>query len=94
MRLLLLIHYFFRAYSIMLLVRIFSSWIPQSTQHPLIQWVYYYTEPYLSLFRLLIPPVAGTLDISPTIAFIALWLIERVVCSILITFFNFFSIHL
>lgn len=39
------------------------------------QFISFYTDPYLNLFRSLIPPL-GFLDISPIFAFIALQLIE------------------
>jgi YggT family protein len=42
------------------------------------QFVAFYTDPYLNIFRRLIPPI-GMLDISPVIAFFCLGLIEQLI---------------
>jgi DNA (cytosine-5)-methyltransferase 1 len=44
------------------------------------QFISFYTDPYLNLFRRFIPPL-GMIDISPIIAFFALGFIEQAVKS-------------
>ena len=70
-----LIHWIFTLYTMMLVVNIFSSWFPELDQFTIIRFIKYYTDPYLALFRRLIPPL-GVIDISPILAFIALRIVE------------------
>ena len=60
---------------IMLFIRIIASWVPELRSMKVIQFIGYYTDPYLNLFRKFIPPI-GMIDISPIVAFIALGVIE------------------
>ncbi|KAF3362584.1 putative membrane protein YlmG [Chlamydiales bacterium STE3] len=65
----------FQVYMIMLFVRILGSWVPEfQTTKPML-FVAYYTDPYLNLFRRVIPPL-GFIDISPIFAFLALQLLR------------------
>jgi YggT family protein len=66
----------------MLFGRILISWFPDFQDNKLVQFVSYYTDPYLNLFRKIIPPF-GMLDISPIFAFLGLGVIEYVVLAIL-----------
>jgi YggT family protein len=79
-----IIHIFFVAYTILLFARIVSSWFPQWQGSHLLRFVAFYTDPYLNLFRRLIPPLGGVLDISPILAFFVLRISEM----ILIGFFR------
>jgi YggT family protein len=67
----------FLCYMVMLFVRIMSSWFPEYQNHSFLRFVAYYTDPYLNLFRRVIPPL-GMIDISPMIAFFALKIIENI----------------
>lgn len=64
-------------YEIILIIRIVLSWIPHNRYHPLIQFVYRITEPVLSQARRIIPPIGGTLDLSPILVFVALEFLKR-----------------
>lgn len=70
------IHFIFMAYTIMLFVRILGSWFPNFQQFSVMRFVHYYTEPYLKIFRKVVPPI-GMMDLSPLIAFFALRVIEK-----------------
>lgn len=59
---------FLSIYNIIITGRILLSWIPQAQGVALLQPVYQITDPYLNLFRGIIPPVFG-LDLSPILAF-------------------------
>lgn len=66
----------FRVYLILLFIRIFGSWFPNYQRHPLMLFVNFYTDPYLNIFRKVIPPI-GMLDISPIVAIYCLGYIEN-----------------
>ncbi|MCQ2738987.1 MAG: YggT family protein [bacterium] len=72
----------FYFYYILLIIRIFLTWIPNIDweQRPY-NYVSKLTDPFLNLFRGIIPPIGGVLDISPIIAFILLQIIQGLVVS-------------
>jgi YggT family protein len=65
----------YQVYLLMLFARIISSWIPEFRNTRLMQFIAFYTDPYLEAFRRVIPPI-GMLDFSPILAFLALSLIR------------------
>lgn len=73
-----LIGLLFNVYLIMLFIRILGSWIPELQGTKFMQFISFYTDPYLNLFRRFIPPM-GMLDLSPIAAFICLSILEVVV---------------
>ena len=77
-----LIHFVFQIYTLMLFARILSSWVPQLQEYRLMQFVSYYTDPYLNLFRRIIPPL-GMFDLSPIVAFISLSIFQSIVINLL-----------
>lgn len=81
-----IIHWIFLLYTILLFARILGSWVPRLTYHPAMRFVRFYTEPYLGVFRRLIPPIGGMIDLSPMLGFFALSIIERVIMSFLSVF--------
>ena len=74
----------FWIYTLMLMTRVLSSWFRELEDHQIIRFISFYTDPYLNLFRRLIPPI-GPVDISPMIAFFALQFIEQIVKNIIYT---------
>lgn len=74
----------FYVYMLLLLVRIISSWFPEMHDHPLLVFIGKCTDPYLNVFRRIIPPLGGVLDISPIVAFFALQLLESIIKAILL----------
>ncbi len=71
------IHLCFFCYTILLFLRIVSSWLPdQWRNHRLVHFLAFYTDPFLNIFRRLLPPIGGTLDLSPIFAFLALKILE------------------
>ena len=65
----------FLCYTWMLIIRVISSWFPEYSDHPILRFIRFYTDPYLNFFRRFIPPL-GMLDLSPIVAFVALQIIE------------------
>jgi len=70
----------FQIYTLMLFARIISSWIPELRESKVMQFISFYTDPYLNLFRKIIPPLGG-IDFSPILAFIALSFIEKIILA-------------
>lgn len=78
------INIIFQVYTLMLFARILASWVPQINQYRIMQFVAYYTDPYLNLFRKIIPPL-GMFDLSPIVAFLCLNFIQKLLISFLIS---------
>jgi len=79
------VNVFIFVYILLILVYILSSWIrlPYSPWLNRIQrFLYDVCEPYLRLFRRIIPPL-GPLDLSPMVAIIVLYVIQGIVGRIL-----------
>lgn len=74
----------FFVYMIMLFVRILSSWLPELLQYRAMQFIAFYTDPYLNFFRRIIPPL-GMIDFSPIVAFFCLTILEQIVKALLYT---------
>jgi len=72
-----IVHYLFTIFQLMLIVRVLSSWVPEIQQQKWLRFISFYTDPYLNLFRKIIPPI-GMVDISPIIAFLALQFSENI----------------
>jgi len=59
-----------------LLVRVLLTWFPNlDWSNPILSSVSAITDPYLNVFRGLIPPIGG-LDLSAIVAFLALQLVQ------------------
>jgi len=68
----------FLVYTCMLFARILGSWVPDLQRTRFMQFIAFYTDPYLNLFRKFIPPL-GMIDISPIVAFICLSFIQQMI---------------
>lgn len=66
----------FLVYTVMLFGRILGSWIPDLQHTRFMQFIAFYTDPYLNIFRRIIPPL-GMMDFSPIIAILCLGFIEN-----------------
>jgi YggT family protein len=63
---------FLSIYSILILIRVLLTWFPNVEWFsPPFSWLSQITDPYLNLFRSLLPPMGG-IDFSPMLAMIAL----------------------
>lgn len=75
------IHLVFLVYTILLLVRVVGSWFPKIARHQIMRYVIRCTDPYLNLFRRIIPPIGGALDLSPLLGFFVLQLLEKFILT-------------
>jgi YggT family protein len=80
----------FLVYIILIFVRILLSWIPRIPYNPILSAVIGFvtdvTDPYLRLFRRVIPPVGGggfALDLSPIIATIVLIIARSIIVGLI-----------
>lgn len=78
-----IVHLIFYSYTILLLVRILGSWFPAFQNSKIMRFLAYYTDPYLNVFRRIVPPIGGVLDLSPLLAFFSIKILEAVILSIL-----------
>ena len=76
----------FLVYMILIFARILLSWIPRMPYNPalsrVVNFIHEVTDPYLNLFRRVLPPVGGggfALDLSPIIAVIVLLIVRAIV---------------
>ncbi len=80
----------FLVYIVLILIRVLISWIPRMPYNPTLRRVLDFvtdtTDPYLNIFRRIIPPIGGGglgLDLSPMIGLIVLILLQGVVVSLI-----------
>ncbi|CAI5485199.1 unnamed protein product [Closterium sp. Naga37s-1] len=65
------IYSFLNLYNTVLIVRILLTWFPNAPS-AIVSPLSTICDPYLNIFRGLIPPIGGTLDLSPILAFVVL----------------------
>ena len=66
-------------YYYLLIIKILLTWFPNiDSTNPIIANLNSVTEPYLNIFRGVIPPI-GMIDISPILAFVSLNLIQKLI---------------
>jgi len=77
----------FLVYIILILIRVLMSWIPRMPYHPWLRSVLDFisetTDPYLNLFRRMIPPIGGGLDLSPMIGIVLLYILRGLVVALI-----------
>ncbi len=72
---------FISIYLLLLFVRVILTWFPNIDwyRQPFVA-LSQVTDPYLNLFRNILPPLGG-MDFSPMLAFLALSLLQRAIAS-------------
>ena len=77
------VHVFIAVYILIIFIYILTSWVrlPYSL-NPIQRFLYDICEPYLRLFRRVLPPL-GPLDLSPIIAVFGLYAIRLILDSLL-----------
>lgn len=74
------------AYTTVIFVYVIMSWLP-NTETGVVGQVYHalgmLCDPYLNLFKRLIPPIGGMVDITPIIALLVLQFLVRIIVWIL-----------
>ncbi|WP_216857137.1 YggT family protein [Paenibacillus tritici] len=67
-----IINILFTIYYYMIIVYILMSWLPNLRENFIGELLGKLVEPFLTPFRKIIPPLFGTIDISPIIAIVVL----------------------
>ena len=80
----------FLVYIVLILIRVLISWVPRMPYNRALRacldFVTETTNPYLNLFRRILPPIGGggvALDLSPRIAIIVLVVVRVVVVGLI-----------
>lgn len=80
----------FLVYIVLILIRVLISWIPRMPYSPtlraVLDFVTQTTDPYLNLFRRIIPPIGGGgfgLDLSPMIGLVVLFVLRGIVVALI-----------
>jgi len=80
----------FLVYIVLILIRVLISWIPRMPYNPTLRKVLDFvsetTDPYLNLFRRIVPPIGGGglgLDLSPMIGLIVLFVVQAIVVGLI-----------
>jgi YggT family protein len=83
--LLLAVRWIFGFLQFALLVRVIVSWFPSLAARRWVAWSFGATEWMLRPLRRVLPSM-GVIDITPIVAYFALWLAERLVTTVLLSF--------
>ncbi len=80
----------FQVYEFLLLIRVLLTWVnidPRrpAIDHPVVRALHRITDPILVPLRRLIPPIGGTVDISPVVALIILEVVRRLLTMVLLS---------
>ena len=80
----------FLVYIILIFIRVLLSWIPRMPYNPtlraIVDFVHEVTDPYLNIFRRVLPPLGGrgmAIDISPILAIFVLLIGQAVVVGLI-----------
>lgn len=63
-------------YLYVIIARAIISWVSPSPYNPIVQFLYAATEPVLRYARRIIPPIGGTLDLSPLIVVVVIYFLR------------------
>ena len=78
-----LINLLYILYSFAIIFRAFLPRFGMDYYHPVMQFLLRITEPLLAPLRRYVPPFAG-LDLTPMVALIVLWIVERLLHIVLL----------
>lgn len=80
----------FLVYIVLIFIRVLLSWIPRMPYNPtlraVVDFIHQVTDPYLNLFRRILPPIGGrsfALDLSPIIGIIVLLVAQGIVVGLI-----------
>jgi len=59
-------------YMWIIVARAIISWVSPNPYNPIVSFLYMATEPVLRYARRIIPPIGGTLDLSPILVLVAI----------------------
>jgi YggT family protein len=71
------LEYILWAYMWIIIARVIISWVNADPYNAIVRFVYNATEPVLDRVRRVVPVVAGGLDLSPLVVWIAIVFLQR-----------------
>ncbi len=76
---------FIYVYILLILLYILSSWVPRPPYalNPFLRFLHDVCDPYLRLFRRIIPPI-GPVDLSPIPALAVLYALQRLLVAVIL----------
>lgn len=84
------VHFAFEIYYFLILANVVLSWVAYrrgARGTAIINFIYEMTEPYLGIFRRILPPTRFGVDFSPILAIFALYVLESLVYRLLAIIF-------
>jgi len=71
------INYLLTFYMYIIIARAIISWVSPNPYNPIVNFLYMATEPVLSYVRKIIPPIGGSVDLSPIVVLVAIVFIKQ-----------------
>ena len=78
-------------YMYLIIGRAIISWVNPDPYNPIVNFLHTATEPVMRIARKIIPPIGGTLDISPIVVLVLIYFIRILVNQFLFNLANSFS---
>jgi len=75
-------------YMYLIIGRAIISWVNPDPYNPIVNFLYTATEPVMRIARKIIPPIGGTLDISPIVVLVLIYFIRILVNEFLFNLAN------
>jgi len=75
-------------YMYLIIGRAIISWVNPDPYNPIVNFLYTATEPVMRIARRIIPPIGGTIDISPIIVLVLIYFIRILVNEFLFNLAN------
>ena len=80
------IYYLLTFYLYIVIARAIISWVSPNPYNPIVNFLYMATEPVLRYARRIIPPIGGTLDLSPILVLIVIVFLRKFLVETLLQF--------
>ena len=80
------VYYLLTFYLYIVIARAIISWVSPNPYNPIVNFLYQATEPVLRYARRIIPPIGGTLDLSPILVLVAIVFLRKIIVETLLQF--------
>ena len=80
------IYYILTVYLYIVIARAIISWVSPNPYNPIVNFLYMATEPVLRYTRRIIPPIGGTLDLSPILVLVVIVFLRKFLVDTLMQF--------
>ena len=78
-------------YMYLIIGRAIISWVNPDPYNPIVNFLYTATEPVMKVARKIIPPIGGTLDLSPIVVLLLIYFLRILLNDLFLTLANSFS---